>query len=152
MKALDCLHICPQRPAQAALRWAIEALSDWRAANRRLINDRAEAVRAAFQRLPDWRLDSLGAYFAYVRHPFADLPAPLVAEAMACEYGAVFLPGTAFGPGQEQHLRLAFANTDAGDLRDLAHRLARWSPAPAGSRQPKGAAEAIHAARAERSA
>ena len=31
MKVLDCLHICPQRPAQAALRWAIGALPEWRA-------------------------------------------------------------------------------------------------------------------------
>ncbi len=127
VKVLDCMHICPQRPAQAALRWAIEALPEWRSANRRLINGRAAAVRAAFEPLPEWRIGSLGAYFAYVRHPFAGIPASRVAETMASDYGAVCLPGPAFGPGQERYLRLAFANTEADGLRDLSRRLARLS-------------------------
>jgi len=135
VKALDCLHICPQRPAQAALRWAIEALPDWRAENRALINGRAAAVRDAFAGLPGWRLDSLGAYFAYVRHPFAGQPAAAIAELMAAELGAVCLPGPAFGPGQERHLRLAFANTDVAGLHALSGRLARLSPAAAGQRR-----------------
>lgn len=124
-KVLDCVHICPQRPAQAALRWAIAALKGWRAANRARINERGDAVRRAFERLPDWRIDSLGAYFAYVRHPFAGIAAPEVAQAMATELGAVCLPGTAFGPGQESHLRLAFANTETDGLSELAARLTR---------------------------
>jgi aspartate/methionine/tyrosine aminotransferase len=126
-KVLDCMHICPQRPAQAALSWAIGALGEWRAANRRVINDRADAVRAAFQRLPEWRIDSLGAYFAYVRHPFAGVLGAAVAEGLASELGAVGLPGSAFGPGQERHLRLAFANTEAEGLRQLAERLSGWA-------------------------
>ncbi len=127
LKALDCLHICPQRPAQAALRWAIGALPAWRAENRARINDRAAVVREAFAGLSGWRLESLGAYFAYVRHPF-DQPAAAIAERLATEFGAVGLPGPAFGPGQEQHLRLAFANTDRDGLHDLSGRLAALTP------------------------
>jgi aspartate/methionine/tyrosine aminotransferase len=126
MKALDCLHICPQRPAQAALEWAIRALPAWRAANRALINARADAVRQAFTQISGWQLESLGAYFAYVRHPFPGLASPLVAERLASEYGAVALPGTAFGPNQEAHLRLAFGNAEAQQLNDLAGRLRRY--------------------------
>ena len=126
MKVLDCMHICPQRPAQAALRWAIGALAEWRESNRLVINERADAVHQAFQALPQWRLDSLGAYFAYVRHPFPGVSAARVAEAMASEFGAVGLPGSAFGPGQEGHLRLAFANTEADGIGELARRLTRW--------------------------
>jgi len=123
VKVLDCLHICPQRPAQAALAWAIPALRTWRRANRDQVNARAEAVRAAFRQLPDWRLDSIGAYFAYVRHPFADAGSPHVAERLATDFGAVGLPGTAFGPGQDRHLRLAFANLDLAGVAHLASRL-----------------------------
>ena len=123
IKALDCLHICPQRPAQAALRWAIEALPAWRAENRARINGRAAVVREVFADLPEWRLDSLGAYFAYVRHPF-DRPAAAIVERLAADFGAVCLPGPAFGPRQEQHLRLAFANTERDGLHDLSGRLA----------------------------
>ena len=126
-KALDCLHICPQQPAQAALAWAIGALPVWRATNRGVINQRAAAVRAAFAGLDGWRLESVGAYFAYVRHPFAD-PAAAVAERLATEFGAVCLPGPAFGPGQQLHLRMAFANVEAEGLRALGERLALMAP------------------------
>lgn len=126
VKALDCLHICAQRPAQAAIGWAIGALGAWRAENRAVINARAEVVRAAFESVPDWGLESLGAYFAYVRHPSGQ-PAAAVAERLASEFGAVCLPGPAFGPGQEQHLRVAFANTDQAGLGALATRLGLMS-------------------------
>ncbi len=124
MKVLDCMHICPQRAGQAALRWAIDALPGWRDANRRKINARAAAMRQTFQQLPDWRLESLGAYFAYVRHPLPDAPSAQVAEALAVERGALCLPGSAFGPGQDRHLRIAFANTDTGAILQIAGRLA----------------------------
>ena len=123
LKALDCLHICPQRPAQQAVAWAIPALADWRAANRREINRRAAGVQGAFQRLPDWRIDSLGAYFAYVRHPEA-ITAAQVAERLGRERGALCLPGSAFGDGQEQYLRIAFANADLDGIAQLPDRLA----------------------------
>ena len=123
MKVLDCLHICPQRAGQAALRWAIDALPEWRADNRRRINDRAAAMRQAFARLPEWRLESLGAYFAYVRHPMPGTPSTRVAEALAVDRGALCLPGSAFGPGQDGHLRIAFANTDAAAIAQIAERL-----------------------------
>lgn len=123
MKVLDCMHICPQRAGQAALRWAIDALPDWRAANRRTINARAAAMRQALQPLPGWHMESLGAYFAYVRHPFLDTPSARVAEALAVEHGALCLPGSAFGPGQEQHLRIAFASTDTDAIPQVAGRL-----------------------------
>jgi aspartate/methionine/tyrosine aminotransferase len=124
MKVLDCLHICPQRGGQAALGWAIPALGGWRAANRDLINRRAEAVRDGFQRLSGWRVESLGAYFAYVRHPFGGVAAASVAERVATEFGAVGLPGSAFGPGQDGHLRMAFANVGADGIGDVVRRLA----------------------------
>jgi aspartate/methionine/tyrosine aminotransferase len=124
MKVLDCLHICPQRGAQAALTWAIPALADWRAGNRAEINGRAAAVRNHFQGFAGWRVESLGAYFAYVRHPFPDQTSAAVAEYLASRLGAVGLPGSAFGPGQDGHLRLAFANTESAGILDLAHRLA----------------------------
>lgn len=127
MKVLDCLHICPQRAGQSALRWAIDALPDWRAANRRTINDRAAAVRLAFAGLAEWQLESVGAYFAYVRHPWPDVPAAQVAEALATRHGALCLPGSAFGAGQDGHLRIAFANTETAAIPLVAERLSALS-------------------------
>ena len=47
-----------------------------------------------------------------------------VAEALAVERGVLCLPGSAFGPGQQQHLRLAFANTETDAIPQVADRLA----------------------------
>lgn len=123
-KVLDCMHICPQRAAQSAVRWAIDALPEWRAANRDAMNARAGVLRDMFQRLPDWQVESLGAYFAFVRHPYAGTPSVVVAERLAKEQGALCLPGSAFGPGHDTHLRIAFANTDVAGIGALAGRLA----------------------------
>ena len=124
MKVLDCMHICPQRAGQAVLCWAVDALAGWRDANRRTINSRAAAMRQALQPLPGWRLESRGAYLADIRPPLPHTPAAQVAEALAVERGALCLPGSAFGPGQEQHLRIAFANTDTDAIPQVADRLA----------------------------
>ena len=122
-KALDSLHICPNRAAQAAITWGIGALSDWRRANRETINDRAATLRTAFADIPEWPIGSSGAYFAYVRHPYRGTSSAMVAEYLTAELGAVCLPGAAFGPGQDDYVRIAFANADADAIRDLARRL-----------------------------
>jgi aspartate/methionine/tyrosine aminotransferase len=121
-KILDCLQICAPRAPQAALPWAIEGLREWREANRRDINRRAEAFSAALARLPGWAVDSVGAYFAYLRHSFEGRTAQEVAERLATERGVLCLPGSYFGPGQESHLRVAFANVEAQVLETLTAR------------------------------
>ena len=123
LKVLDCLHICPQRPAQRALAWAVDGLRGWRLDNRAEMAGRAALVRERFAALPGWRIDSLGAYFAYVRHPFPGASAWAVAERLAREHGVLLLPAPAFA-GSEEHLRVSFANVDAGGIAALADRLA----------------------------
>lgn len=122
-KILDCLQICAPRVGQAALAWAIPSLRDWRDGKRAVMNSRAEACRIAFAGLPDWRIDAQGSYFAYLAHPFEAATSWQVAERLATERGLVTLPGGAFGPGQERHLRLAFANVEAEAVAEVARRL-----------------------------
>jgi hypothetical protein len=122
-KILDCVQICPPRAGQRAAAWGIGALGQWREENRREMHRRAEAFRRALGQSPDWRVDSVGAYFAYVRHPFEGRTAAAVAERLAVERGVLGLPGSWFGPGQENHLRLAFGNVDREVIAGLAERL-----------------------------
>jgi aspartate/methionine/tyrosine aminotransferase len=124
-KILDCLQICASRVGQAALAWAIPNLSAWREENRVTMNGRAAACRRAFAGLASsgWRVESQGGYFAYLRHPFAGRSAMEVGERLAVERGVITLPGSAFGPGQEDYLRLAFANVEAAAIEDVARRL-----------------------------
>lgn len=123
MKALDGLHICPGRPAQAALAWGIGALRDRRADNRRIIERRKQAMDQAFKSLPGWRLASLGAYFAYARHALTGILSGVVAERLTAEYGVTYLPGSAFGPGQDDYIRSAFANTEVDGILQITRRL-----------------------------
>jgi aspartate/methionine/tyrosine aminotransferase len=122
-KILDCIQICAPRASQTALPWAIDGLRQWREENRAEINRRIAVFRQALAPLPDWRIDSVGAYFAYLRHPFAGRAAREVAERLAVERGVLCLPGSFFGPGQEGHLRVAFANVGAQVLAGLTERL-----------------------------
>jgi aspartate/methionine/tyrosine aminotransferase len=123
LKVLDSFQICPSRPAQAALAWAIPALRGWRAGNRAVMAGRAAAFSAAMDTLPDWHVDAMGTYFAYLRIPSGMPDAIPMAERLAAERGLLVLPGPFFGPGQERHLRLAFANAGDAALAALPARL-----------------------------
>ena len=123
LKALDSYQICPARPAQAALAWGVAALAEWRAGNRAIMAARADAARTAVGQLADWRLESLGTYFAYLRIPEAAPDALVLAEQLAVETGLLCLPGPFFGPGQARHVRLAFANAEPARIAEIPGRL-----------------------------
>lgn len=148
VKAVDNIQICPPRPPQFALAWAVPALREWREGNRARIAARASAFRRIFgDGAPEWRIDALGAYFAWVRVPDAAPDSTAVAERLAAERGVVSLPGGVFGPSGERHLRLAFANTDEATIAAVPKRLAglyaRTSAPRHGERVPvPGVAEA----------
>ncbi len=122
-KILDSVQICPARPAQRVVAWAIDGLRGWREAQRADLQARAMACCAAFAPLAGWKLDSVGAYFAYAAHPFPGERAAVVARRLAIEFGILGLPGPYFGPGQESHLRLAFANVGSEVLAGVTARL-----------------------------
>ena len=126
-KVIDCVQICAPRAAQTALTWAIPSLNDWRAGNTAEITRRAVAFREAMAACPGWQLLSIGAYFAYVAHPFQGASVFAVAEKLAATRGVLGLPGPWFGPGQENHLRLAFANVSVESIREIPARLAGFA-------------------------
>lgn len=133
-KVVDTLQICPPRTGQIALAWAIGALRDWRAGNRAVMAGRAAAFRRAVAAAPGWRIDALGAYFAYLRLPEGAPDALRMAEALAAAHGLSTLPGPFFGPGQERHLRVAFANAAEEVIGRVTERLARATPGAAPGR------------------
>jgi aspartate/methionine/tyrosine aminotransferase len=128
VKLLDCVQICPSRIAQPAIAWAIGELGAWRDANRDEIGRRGAALRATLAACPGWHADSVGAYFAYLRHPFAGVPTARVAERLAAERGVLALPGDYFNRGDTGHLRVAFANVGADAIGLLAARLQGFTP------------------------
>lgn len=126
-KVMDNLQICAPRAGQAAVATALPLLADWREENRQEILRRAKALSDVMHSVSDWKLDALGAYFAFVRHPFEGVGSAEVAEALAKKAGVSCIPGSYFGPGQEQYLRFAFANADVDGLTMLGQRLSSFT-------------------------
>jgi aspartate/methionine/tyrosine aminotransferase len=123
-KILDCMTICPPQITQRAVLFGLTALDDWKAEKKLLMRGRLEALRSCFQTLGlKYELVSSGAYFAYVKHPFTGEASKSVAKRLAQENDLLCLPGSMFGPGQDDYLRFAFANVDATRMATLAERL-----------------------------
>jgi aspartate/methionine/tyrosine aminotransferase len=126
-KWLDCIQICPARTAQGVIARAIAEEREWRNAQAEDLARRADATRQAFAQLKGWNLVTAGAYFAFVRHPYEGSKAVDVARRLALEAGILALPGSYFGPGQEQHLRFAFANVDRKTIAEIPQRMAMFT-------------------------
>ncbi|WP_421591624.1 aminotransferase [Shinella sp. M27] len=126
-KIMDNLQICPPRSAQAAVATALPLLADWREGNRLEIAHRVEALLSTMAGAPAWKVGAVGAYFAFIGHPFEGVPSARVAEKLAKEAGILCLPGSYFGAGQEGYLRFAFANADSQTIALLRGRLNRFA-------------------------
>ncbi len=130
-KFLDSVTICPSQVGQYAALWGLNNLSDWVAEQRQVLLERQAFIRNSFDVLSDngWKLMGCGAYFAYVKHPFA-LPSFDVAKKLVEQSAVLALPGEMFAPSEmpssKQHLRLAFANVDRQKLKILLERLANF--------------------------
>ena len=122
-KVMDNMQICAPRAAQHALATALPLLDDWRAGNRQEIARRGVALREVISAADGWHIAAMGAYFAFVRHPFAGATSEAVAERLAKEAGVVSIPGAYFGEGQDAFLRFAFANAGVDVIHSLGARL-----------------------------
>jgi aspartate/methionine/tyrosine aminotransferase len=128
MKAVDNIQICPPRPPQHGLAWAVPALRDWRRGNALAMADRGDAFLRHLEGAEGWRVDASGAYFAWLRIPEAATDAAAVARLLAHEQGLVTLPGSVFGPGGDRHLRLAYPQLAEAEMPLVVDRLRAWRP------------------------
>ena len=125
-KAMDCVAICAPHIGQEAALYGVEHLAHWRTEKRRLMSERVAALRRAFaEHDTGYRIVSAGAYFAYLQHPFAGTDSRVVAKHLAEDENMLCLPGSMFGPGQEDYLRFAFANVETSVMPEIARRLAQ---------------------------
>ncbi len=123
-KILDCTAICAPHLSQAAALFGLRHLDEWKATKKTMMLERVAALRKAFATNGlRYRLAGAGAFFAYVEHPFERQMAKEVAMRLASRHGLLCLPGSMFGPGQDNYLRLAFANVEADLMPEVAERL-----------------------------
>jgi len=127
-KYIDSTTICPNQIGQRAALWGMENLGQWLAGERAEILDRRAAIAEGAQHLQGWRLRGLGAYFAWVEHPFG-IASDELAQRLLAEQAILALPGTMFMPegGGTNALRLAFANIDRAGISRLFGRLAAFA-------------------------
>ncbi|MBS0219220.1 MAG: aminotransferase [Proteobacteria bacterium] len=125
-KAMDCVSICPPRLAQEAALYGLQHLLPWARRNTEDLKARADLLSAGLARSNRWRLVSIGAYFAYVEHPFPGERATGIARRMADEENLLTIPGDMFGAGQERFIRLAFANVTDDRIPTVLERLERF--------------------------
>ncbi|SFA74609.1 Aspartate/methionine/tyrosine aminotransferase [Poseidonocella pacifica] len=132
-KFLDTVAICPPQLGQRAALWGIENLDSWLAGERAEILKRRRAISDGLPRLAGlgWRLKGVGAYFAYLEHPF-EIPSDALAKRLVSQSGILLLPGTMFRPDADpagaREVRIAFANIDTQEITELYERLANFAP------------------------
>lgn len=105
-----------QHGAQAALtgdQSTLKRMRDTFAANRRLVQDRLDDIGAEHPPIE-------GAFYAFPRFPGVD-DGHAFADRLLEEAGVAVVPGEAFGPGGEGHVRMSYA----GDEDRLAEALDR---------------------------
>ncbi|SNR57971.1 aminotransferase [Puniceibacterium sediminis] len=136
-KFLDTVSICAPQLGQRAALWGLQNLGQWLAGERDEILDRRAAITDNMPLLESkgWKLMGVGAYFAYLQHPFSETSDRLAPKLVA-EAGVLVLPGTMFMPEDDpeggRQFRIAFANVDRAGIKQLFDRLAAldWPLAP----------------------
>lgn len=125
-KAMDCVSICPPRLGQEAALYGLRNLLPWARENTKGLKARADLLGNGLNRSNRWRLISIGAYFAYVEHPFDGERSTAVSKRLADEENLLTIPGDMFGAGQERFIRLAFANVSDDKIPTVLERLERF--------------------------
>ena len=125
-KAMDCVSICPPRLGQEAALYGLRNLLPWARENTKGLKARADLLGNGLNRSNRWRLISIGAYFAYVEHPFGSERSTRVSKRLADEENLRTIPGDMFGAGQERFIRLAFANVSDDKIPIVLERLERF--------------------------
>ena len=124
-KVMDSLAICAPRVGQLAAIYGLQNLGRWRSCNRQIMADRVAAFTAALDAVESgYEIQSIGAYFAFLRHPFS-ASSLAIAPPLARDAGLLTLPDTMFG-GAGTHLRVAFANVDGAEMPEVARRLRQF--------------------------
>lgn len=128
-KVLDCVSICAPQISQQAAAFGIRNAADWKEDKRVLMYSRASAFKEALGKTNHgYEVTAIGAYFAYLKHPYENLPATTVARYLADHANLLCLPGEMFGPEQQRYLRVAFANVSQDAMPEIANRLAKFQP------------------------
>ncbi|MDD5286968.1 MAG: aminotransferase [Desulfuromonadaceae bacterium] len=128
LKAQDTMAVCQPRITQHAVKFGVEQLDGWVAANRDMMGRRHDLFRAEFLKPGNkFQLVASGAFFAWVRHPFIGCSGRQVAKRLVDEAALLSLPGEVFGQDLEGYLRLAFGNIREEAIPEAVRRFRKMA-------------------------
>ncbi|ROQ92293.1 pyridoxal phosphate-dependent aminotransferase [Desulfosoma caldarium] len=127
MKVHDAAAICAPTPSQVAALAALEGPQECVAHFRKTFQARRDRVCSFLDRMAPHLsyVKPQGAYYVMVKFPPQAGDSMTVALRLLHEARVITIPGSAFGPGGEGHVRLSFGSTEA-ELDEAMERLARW--------------------------
>jgi aspartate/methionine/tyrosine aminotransferase len=124
LKLMDCVAICAPRIGQEAALAGLTRAATWRAERiAEIAQRRAWLGEALSDRPGGFEAVSLGGFFAWVRHPFADRSTPDVVRDLIFKHNVLVIPGTAFLPEDRRMLRVSAGPIDKVAAAALAERL-----------------------------
>ena len=128
LKVQDTMTVCQPRITQLAVQYGLDTLGDWIAQQREGIQRRHDRFCEIFTHPQNkFTITASGNFFAWVRHPYQQYDSYQACQHLAEQFGVLSLPGAAFGPGNEQYIRLALGNSAIEQLPEVADRFIRAS-------------------------
>ena len=128
LKVLDCVAISASRIGQEAALAGLLHASSWRKEQAARIANLEKLFLTVMSTQPGrFEVVTSGAYFGWVRHPFADRSTDDVVRQLVLDHDVLVIPGTAFTAADEQMLRMSFANLEPDEIDELPRRLAESS-------------------------
>jgi aspartate/methionine/tyrosine aminotransferase len=124
LKVQDSMAVCAPRITQQAIAYGVRHLDDWVAGNCRMMQRRHDLFCHELEHFANpFRRVTSGAFFAWLRHPFAGHSGRQVSRRLLQRAGLLTLGGEIFGPGLEGYLRIAFGNLAEEQIPEAVRRL-----------------------------
>jgi len=129
LKVLDTVIICAPHLSQLAALFGLEDCEEELALQLEKTADLGRRFRRLAGGLRAFSLTSCGAFFAYVKHPYANVTCEQATLELYRHTGILGLPGTVFGRHQRSFIRLAFCNLLPDELEAAGHGLLEYDGA-----------------------
>jgi len=123
LKTHDCISICAPHIGQLAVLAAMNGSRAWQEEKSSDVLEKGLLLDKILASVGNgFELSSCGGFFGWMRHPFRELKYWEVVEKFLAETGVLVLPGTLFGDGQDEHVRIGFANLTHREIQEVGKR------------------------------
>ena len=125
-KVMDNIQICASRPSQQAVGKFLNQLESFQKNKTEEIGEKSLYFNKIITSKTSWEVSSIGAFFAYVKHPFKSKLSSEISKRLATELGIISLPGNCFGINQDNYLRFSFGGLNYNQIEKIPERLKKF--------------------------